>query len=73
MASAEGSAAGFMIAELATTLSQIEWRPGGALPAKKLRGELSLLVARLRDLALSNHSPPNLSAYIDAAFREAEK
>ncbi|MBX5461858.1 MAG: hypothetical protein IRZ28_12320 [Steroidobacteraceae bacterium] len=71
LAAAEGNAAGFLMAELASTLRQVNWQPAGTLKAKGLREAVDQVIAELKEMAESIPAPENLASYIRETFREA--
>jgi hypothetical protein len=64
----EGAA--FMIAEVATTLRGVAWRPSGTLRLNAIGSEVGEIVRALHDLAQHAPAPTSLAAYVATSFQE---
>ena len=62
--------AAFMIAEVATTLRGVSWRPAGSLHRHAISVEVDKTVQALHELAIRAPAPANLALYVGAAFEE---
>ena len=62
--------AAFMIAEVATTLRGVAWKPLGALRASDIDPEVREMLRALHDLAVKAPAPPRLTAYVSTSFEE---
>ena len=60
----------FMIAEVATTLRSVVWRPVGVLGEREIRAHVVDAIRALHELALKGPAPDNLAKYVRAAFKE---
>jgi hypothetical protein len=64
----EGAA--FMIAEVASTLRGIAWRPSGSLRLHEIGQEVKVILQALHVLAGQAPAPPSLAAYVATSFKE---
>jgi hypothetical protein len=62
--------AAFMIAEVATTLRSVAWKPLAALRASDIDREVKEMLRRLHDLAVKAPAPPSLATYVSTSFEE---
>jgi hypothetical protein len=62
--------AAFMIAEVATTLRGVAWKPLAALRASDIDREVKEILRALHDLAVQAPAPPSLKAYVSTSFEE---
>jgi hypothetical protein len=60
----------FMIAEVATTLREVPWRPLGSLGISDINAEVDETVRALHELATKAPAPTNLAKYVRASFKE---
>ncbi len=70
LAAEEGEAAGFMIAEVATTLADAKPTFGEGLNRDETREEVRAVLQELVDLARDRAAPPNLASYVDDVCKE---
>jgi hypothetical protein len=70
LAAEEGEAAGFMIAEVATTLADAKPTFGEGLNRDDARGAVRAVLQELVDLARGRPAPPNLTSYVDDVCKE---
>jgi len=70
LAKEDPSGAAFMIAEVATTLRSVSWRPMGSLSASVIKMQVNETVQRLRELATNAPAPTNLAEYVRTSFQE---
>jgi len=64
----------FLLAELALTLSRVDWRQSGRLlpnGTRIARRHARLVLAELRDMHEASEDDPTLSGYVERAFAEA--
>jgi hypothetical protein len=66
----EKGGAAFMIAELATSLESIQWRPIGTLDQKQVRSEVRAVIAELRAMAEATEPVGSMADYVRTAFEE---
>ena len=59
-----------MIAEVATTLRGVAWRPSGTLRLNAIGSEVGEIVRALHDLAQHAPAPTSLAAYVATSFQE---
>jgi hypothetical protein len=70
LAQEEGEAAGFMIAEVATTLADGKPTFGSGLDTEVAEREIRTVLNELVDLARQRSAPANLASYVDDACKE---
>jgi hypothetical protein len=70
LAAEDPDGAAFMIAEVASTLSNIAWQVSGSLRAREIKSEVKVLMVTLRDLASQVEAPTSLAGYVTTSFEE---
>ncbi|TXT26330.1 MAG: Uncharacterized protein FD134_574 [Gallionellaceae bacterium] len=65
--------AAFMITEVATTLSEVQWRPLGSLGKSGVTVEVVETLRELQKLATKASAPSGLAKYVRASFKELLK
>ena len=70
LAAEDPDGAAFMIAEVATTLRGVAWRPLGAFRSSDIGREVKEILHALHDLALKAPAPSSLRAYVSTSFEE---
>jgi hypothetical protein len=70
LAKEDPSGAAFMIAEVATTLRGVSWRPVGSLSTGVIKLHVNETVRKLHELATSAPAPTNLAEYVRTSFQE---
>jgi HKD family nuclease len=70
LADEDPEGAAFMIAEAATTLSGVVWRPLGSLRAREIGPEVKEILRALHHLASQAPAPSSLAAYVTTSFEE---
>jgi hypothetical protein len=64
------SGAAFMIAEVASTLRGVTWRPLGSVDRNAIEAQVGQTIQTLHELATRAPAPSNLAEYVTASFRE---
>ena len=70
LADEDPEGAAFMIAEVATTLLGVAWRPLGSLRAREIGPEVNEILRALHHLAIQAPAPSSLAAYVATSFEE---
>jgi len=70
LADEDPEGAAFMIAEVATTLRGVAWRPLGSLRAREIGPEVKEILRALHHLASQAPAPSSLAAYVTTSFEE---
>jgi hypothetical protein len=70
LADEDPEGAEFMIAEVATTLRGVAWRPLGSLRAREIGPEVKEILRALHHLASQAPAPSSLAAYVTTSFEE---
>jgi hypothetical protein len=70
LAEEDPGGAAFMIAEVATTLREVPWRPSGSLGTKNINTNVEKTIIALHELATRAPTPANLSNYVKVSFDE---
>lgn len=70
LAEEDPDGAAFMIAEVATTLWGVPWRPLGSIGAKDISADVNVTVRVLHELATKAPAPTNLAKYVRTSFEE---
>jgi len=70
LAEEDPSGAAFMIAEVATTIREVPWRPLGSLRMADINADIEQAIIALHELATKASAPTNLSRYVRASFDE---
>lgn len=69
----EPQAAGFILAELAETLRELQLQPRGELSASEIEVAVADVIGEVRQAALRHPAPPNLAKYVEKIFAEVAR